>query len=143
MKKIEKADTWTEEEKKLNVKMNKRLLEHPVLPYEKGQRIFEYYEADPITRWVRPSQFLAYMHGQILSDYREKKHFLYNGFCIFRNKDAQITVYTQSKNMSRDNFVFTILIKTHYETLLRWSYSYNWNGGWFETHLKLLCLLES
>lgn len=130
--------------------MRKRVLSSPPLPYEKGMRLEddEPYKDEPhedVPRWIRPAQFLARIHDHIVEQYHRRRHFLHRAFVVFKGQNALMHVYSTDRNdrvHNADQFVLVILIENDDVNLLRWEHTYNWNGGWFTTHLKLLCLLD-
>lgn len=120
----------------------KRSLTSAPLPLEKTLKM-EYTEnPEPHERWLRPSQFLSRIYNEILQKYKHKQHFLYRGFVNFKSEDALISVYSQP-HANSEHFLFVLVIENeNKQDLLTWKHVYNWNGGWFSTHLKLLCLLD-
>ena len=122
----------------------KRSLTSPMLPYEKGMRIegLENTEFSE-TPWVRPAQFLSRIYSDIMNKYRKHVHFRYSAFVSFKGQSAVMSVQSMPRQGSLNKFVFTILIENSDDELLTsWQQTYDWHGGWFTTHLKLLCLLD-
>tara|TARA_Y100000748_G_C15416572_1_gene457580 strand:+ start:490 stop:873 length:384 start_codon:yes stop_codon:yes gene_type:complete len=121
----------------------KRLLSSPVMPWEKGLKLSNEPESESRTRWLRASQYLSRIHDEIVKQYKNQQHFHYRAFTEFKSENALISVYSRQHPSSTDLFVFVILVeKDEDTTLLKWEHAYHWIGGWFTTHLKLLCLLD-
>ena len=114
-------------------------------PFEKRIKIQK--KQDQSTpKWIRPAQFIARIHSQILYKYKKKEHFLYSAFVVYKSENAKMTVYSRNRNLKTDEpdeyFIFVITIEKDDVDLFHWMHTYNWNGGWFVIHLKLLCLLD-
>ena len=128
--------------------MSKRSVESRIGSDKKGIKLSTIENEEPYTRWVRPGQFLSKIHYHILEKYKMRQHFLYRAFVVFRSENANMIVYSIDRNTDKhefqndDFFLFVIQIEKDGQELLHWSHTYNWNGGWFATHLKLLCLLD-
>ena len=120
----------------------KRSLTSPVLPHDKGMKVDTIDDDEPPTSWIRPAQFIARIYTHILEKYKKKQHFLYRAFVVFKSQNATISIYSTDREFSPQQFVFNILIENDHENLLSYQHTYNWEGGWFITHLKLLCLLD-
>lgn len=124
----------------------KRALISPEMPYDKRLQLENSMndEDRPLTSWMRPSQFLYRYYQHILDKYNERQHFSYTSFVVFKSKNARMTISTRPRGVDQTNmFVFKITIEDMYDNLLqKWEHAYNWQGGWFITHLKLLCLLD-
>ena len=97
---------------------------------------------EPNTRCIRPAQFISRIHGQLVEKYRKRQHFIYRGFVVFMSINSTISVYTQPREHSPEQFIFIILIESENDTILKWEHTYHWGGSWFTSHLKLLCLLD-
>ena len=125
----------------------KRSLNSPALPDKKGMRVEDFKNLDklatPWVPWLRPAQFLSRIQSNIVAMYNKKQHFSYAAFVNYKGKNATMRVYSMPRKDSNTKFVLTIVIESKNDDVLtKWQQTYDWYGGWFTTHLKLLCLLD-
>jgi hypothetical protein len=103
--------------------------------------------------YMTPPQYLSILYPHIMQTYHmnkdsvidEIKQIYYTSSSILY-KDQPSTMTVQSKQHRQASRDFLLMIKIQPEdpntSSLNWSYVYSWQGGWFTTHYKLMCLFE-
>lgn len=98
------------------------------------------------------TEYLAFLYPFLMKVYddnsKKKKnveHIAYtNDNVFYKGGTSSMTVRTEERG-TPSNFLLHIEIhprKPSETAPFKWSHAYSWNGGWFKTHYKMLCLFE-
>lgn len=98
------------------------------------------------------TEYLAFLYPFLMKIYDDNsknqeniEHISHTNHNIFfKGGKSSMTVRTEERG-SPSNFLLHIEInpeKTSDTAPFKWSHAYSWQGGWFKTHYKMLCLFE-